>query len=169
MWHKEFSRYREWLVLWRGEVVPAWGTDYNSVWLEPLFPCICAYIRVSVHLCTHPASMSTSILPLHTHLCTYAYIHAPIHLPMHISIHAPVHNPCTHTLIHIPIHPSTHVSIHTPFYYSCAYPSRHPCTHPCTHLSIYAPNRHSLTAYNMTDTSVFCHVISYTTTDHFLL
>lgn len=167
MWHKEFSRYREWLVLWRREVVPVWGTDYNSVRLESLFPCI--YFCVSIHLCTHPASLCTFILPLHTHLCTYAYIHAPIHLPMHISIHAPMHNPCTHTLIHIPIHPSTHVSIHTPFCYSCAYPSRHPCTHPCTHLSIYAPNRHSLTTYSMTDTSVFCHLISHTTADHFLL
>lgn len=138
------------------------------MWLEPLPPCIYAYIRVSICvLIQHPCVIC--LAPAHTsvHLCIYPCTHPFTYA--HPSMHQCTH-PCTHTFIHIPIHPSMHVSMHTFFYYSYySYPSRHPCTHPCAHLSIYAHNRLSLTTCNMTDTSVFCHLISYATTGHFLL
>lgn len=137
MWHKEFSRYREWLVQWRREVVTACYCDYSSMWLELLPPCIYAYILISIHLHTHPASMCTSILPLthiyasmhistyppftyaHIHPCIYAHIHAPTHLSIYpFTIHACIH---PHPSIHVHIHPGTHAHIHVPIS-----PSVHP-------------------------------------------
>jgi len=129
-------------VLWVTEQwkQPGLGEDGAEI-TNSCYLFTCPPIYVSVHLSTHPVTLSSCLPFLSTQLSIHSYSHVPhphIHAYTHSS-HPPIH-PYIHSSIYPshPIHPSIHPSIHP------IRPSAHPSIHssinpsiPSTHLPIH--------------------------------
>lgn len=106
--------------------------------------------RPYIYLCMYPSTYLAIDASVHSSRC------AVMHPSIHPSIHPCAHPACTYTLIYATIHPDIRLSIHVPMQ-----PFMYASVPPCTHPPIYTSNRHSLTTYYMSDTSVFSDLISY--------
>lgn len=104
------------MVVGRGEVVPCWGNNQNSLWLGPLHPCPPPDTHLSMHL---------SIIYAHIH----PYTSVPVQAPLHPSMHPSLKSTCTsiQAPIHVSLCPPMYPSIHLCIQQTLIHYVRHTC------------------------------------------